>query len=172
MSDDLDIKKHTEYQTAQDTYTGALQAAAAQNDETAKLRAELEWERAQTRMERELTTQQREASARIAAIEKMKSEYPDVPETLFASNLDVATMETMAKQMSDQLAAVAKKSGQQWGPPPGGSGQPPKSPKSSDRTNDPEFRRSVNDNKRGAVDEFLTNRIRKAWEENPYRKAI
>jgi hypothetical protein len=160
---DPDVKTHPEYEGSHATYAGALQDAAAKNDDVLKGRAELDWERAQFRMERELVAQNAATSARLAAVEKVKADFPDLDESIFEGIEDPARIAAMAEAINKVAEERAKKQLSTWGPPPG---QSPRAPRRVLPPNeDPEYQRNlrerVNANAPGAVKEFVNQELNK-----------
>lgn len=103
----------------------------AGDDETAQLRAKLEWSDKRQALENERQRVNSEFRALNEGREKIKAEYPDVPENLYSGRSTVEEMEVVAREFDEAVKArgsgAPAPSAASTGQPPTGLGTPPAS---------------------------------------------
>lgn len=107
------------YKTAHSTYIASVAVAERTTDNTAKLTAELEWERTQRRLEKEFAEGEAREEKLKAVHEQIKKDYPAVPESLLTSVSDPDKLLALAKEIQASIGSG------DWGAPsgaPGGGG--------------------------------------------------
>lgn len=137
----IKLEELPEYQTARDEYTGAISAAKAAQDETAELRAEIRWRDVKDDLRTKVDTQNSKEREIAAALEKAKTDFPNVPEKVYAKLSDPEEILAVAEEFAASIDEAVKKAqpsrprstdaapraagnGQSWPQTPTG-GQPP-----------------------------------------------
>jgi hypothetical protein len=152
------IKDLVEYESAAAEYAAALQTAAAGNDEVAKLRAELAWERKQGELRQLVQLREEEARDRESTIARIKAEYPNAAASVWSLIPDLTQMEAAAKTMHESIEN-AKPPQRNWAAEPGARPARQRPDPSRDPDYQRDLRERVNVNKPGAVKEFVSQEL-------------
>lgn len=121
------------YAAARAEYDGAVVAAKAQNDETAELRAELNWRNRLDGFRDTLASRERHLVAVEAARAEAREKWARAPEAAWAHLDDPDAIRQVAQSVHDQIAAAIPTTPQRpqptpaqpWPTPPAGGQAPP-----------------------------------------------
>lgn len=110
----MKLEEMPEYLAAHNEYVASVAVADRTSDEVAKLKAELSWVQRRNELAESLRESETKAVALKAAHEKIKAEYPFVPDSLLKTITDPETLLAVAKDMAEKIAPAGD-----WGGEPG-----------------------------------------------------
>jgi hypothetical protein len=119
----VDIGSHPSYGPAAAKYRAERDQAVTAGDEVGKAQAELGWANAQAEMKADLYERQDQERGRQAQLARIKSENPNVPDSVFENIADLDVAEKVAKDFQQLAGSRPQQTPQQggtWSPPPGG----------------------------------------------------
>ena len=118
----VDIATHPGYGAAAAKFRAERDRATTAGDDVAIAKANEEWANAQSEMRGDLYERQDVERGRQAQLARIKSENPNVPDSVFENIADLDVAEKVAKDfqaLSAQRPQQAPQGGS-WSPPPGG----------------------------------------------------
>lgn len=101
----VDIKSHPDFERHNSTHVQQLATAQAAHDEAGVNKADSIWNAAQLEMYSSLSTQAEAAGARKVTMERLKAEYPQVPEGAYTHMTDLDQMEKVVKDIAAVMPA-------------------------------------------------------------------
>lgn len=123
----IEVSNHPDFGRRMAKFTADKQAATTAGDEAAMARADTDWANARMEMSNDLYSRAEVERERQTALARIKSENPNVPESVFANIPDLTKAEEVAKELQAAYASTPSAQRpqgqpQSWSPPPGQGG--------------------------------------------------
>lgn len=117
----VDVASHPNYGPQAAKFRAAREAATTAGDDVALARADAEWANSQAEMRADLYERQDAERTRQSRMDKIKSDYPNVPDNVLEGITDLDQAERIAKSFQEVAGTRPQQNGGTWSPPPGGS---------------------------------------------------